>query len=155
MYLRISFRWIKTVFFQLPVTIHEWVTNIAFWNMKDNDGEEEIVPITQSQSELPSDWLTVPTISSCSNATGLMLQTWKIQAMKEQNENIGELFIWPPSWGEISKHTSKTETPKEKAWQTWLGENIKIWVYHKAPLKANEKSGENVKYVGWIPILNM
>lgn len=34
--------------------------------------------------------------------------------MKEQNENTGEIFTWPQSGEQISKHTSKPETLKER-----------------------------------------
>lgn len=55
--------------------------------------------------------------------------------MKEQNENIGELFIWPPSWGEISKHTSKAETPKEK-------HDRPDWVKTSKPESITQKKGK-------------
>lgn len=118
-----------------------------------------MVPIMQSESEhcllkALTVLLTVPTISACSSEHGNMEhQTWKIQAMKEQNENIGELFIWPPSWGEISKHTSKAETPKEK-------HDRPDWVKTSKPESITQKKGKgqigkkmwNI-YDGFLPLL--
>lgn len=69
--------------------------------------------------------------------------------MKEQNENIGEVFTQPQS-GErfLNIHQSQKLQKKRMTNLKGLKKKIKILVYQKTTLKANDEVEENkVKYI--------